>query len=57
MRWLYQTVLREASQPDDLTSYLNGDTLVTLWPDLRLPKGIRRAWEEHHPSLRALVEA
>lgn len=56
-RWLYQTVLREASQPDDLTRYLNGETLVALWPDLRLPKGIRRAWEEHHPSLRALVEA
>ena len=57
LRWLYQTVLREASQPDDLTRYLNGDTLVTLWPELRLPKGIRRAWEEHHPSRRALVEA
>jgi hypothetical protein len=57
LRWLYQTVLREASQPDDLSRYLNGDTLVTLWPDLRLPKGIRRAWEEHHPSLRSLVEA
>ena len=23
-RWLYQTVLREASRPEDLTSYLNG---------------------------------
>jgi hypothetical protein len=57
MRWLYQIVLREASLPDDLASYLNGDTLVTLWPDLRLPKGVRRAWEEHHPSLRAFVEA
>lgn len=57
LRWLYQIVLREASQPDDLTRYLNGDTLVTLWPDMRLPKGIRRAWEEHHASLRALVEA
>jgi len=57
MRWLYQIVLREASRPDDLTSYLNGDTLVTLWPDLRLPKGVQRAWDEHHPSLRAFVEA
>jgi hypothetical protein len=56
MRWVYQVVLREASTPDDLASYLNGDALVTLWPDLRLPKGIRRAWEEDHPSLRALVE-
>ncbi len=22
-------------------------------PDLRLPAGVRRAWEEHHPALRA----
>jgi DNA invertase Pin-like site-specific DNA recombinase len=57
MRWLYQIVLREASRPDDLARYLNGDSLVALWPDLRLPKGVKRAWEEHHPSLRALVEA
>lgn len=56
MRWVYQVVLREAAKPDDLASYLNGDALVTLWPDLRLPKGIRRAWEDAHPSLRALVE-
>jgi DNA invertase Pin-like site-specific DNA recombinase len=57
MRWLYQVVLREASRPDDLARYLNGDRLVALWPDLRLPKGVKRAWEEHHPSLRSLVEA
>jgi len=57
MRWLYQIVLREASRPDDLTSYLDGDTLVALWPDLRLPKGVQRAWEEQHPSLRAFAEA
>jgi DNA invertase Pin-like site-specific DNA recombinase len=56
MRWVYQVVLREASRPDDLAGYLNGDALVSLWPDLRLPHGIRRAWEEDHPSLRALVE-
>jgi DNA invertase Pin-like site-specific DNA recombinase len=57
MRWLYQIVLREASRPDDLTSYLNGDALIALWPDLRLPKGVRRAWEDQHPSLRVAVEA
>ncbi len=51
--WLYQTVLREASRPDDLTTYLDGDTLVTLWPDLYLPKGVRQAWEDQHPTLRA----
>jgi len=51
--WLYQTVLREASRLEDLTAYLDGDTLVALWPDLYLPTGIRQAWEEQHPALRA----
>jgi class 3 adenylate cyclase len=53
--WLYQTVLREASRLEDLTAYLDGDTLVALWPDLYLPKGIRQAWEEQHPALRAVA--
>jgi hypothetical protein len=52
-RWLYQTVLREASRPEDLTRYLDDGTLITLWPDLRLPAGVRQAWEDHHPVLRA----
>jgi hypothetical protein len=52
-RRLYQTVLREASRPSDLTDYLNTDTLTSLWPGLRLPAGVRRAWEELHPVLRS----
>jgi hypothetical protein len=52
-RWLYQTVLREAGRPEDLTAYLDGDTLIALWPDLYLPKGVRQAWEDAHPVLRA----
>ena len=52
-RWLYQIVLREASRPEDLTGYLDRDTLIAVWPQLRLPKGVRQAWEEHHPQLRA----
>jgi DNA invertase Pin-like site-specific DNA recombinase len=55
--WYYQTVLREASRPTDITTYLDGDTLVSLWPDLYLPKGVRRAWEEHHQVLRTEVTA
>jgi hypothetical protein len=51
-RWLYQTVLREASRPDDLTSYLDQQTLIGLWPQLHLPPGVRRACEELHPVLR-----
>jgi hypothetical protein len=57
LRWYYETVLREASRPGDLADYLDGATLVRLWPDLYLPKGVRRAWEERHPSLRAAVAA
>jgi hypothetical protein len=51
-RWLYQTVLREASSPEDLARYLDGDTLIELWPRLHLPKGVRQAWEDQHPALR-----
>jgi hypothetical protein len=57
LRWMYQTVLREATRAEDLTTYLNGDTLVALWPDLFLPKGVRRAWEDQHPALRAATAA
>jgi len=56
-RWLYEIVLREAASPEDLTSYLDGGTLVALWPDLYLPKGVRQAWEELHPALRAAPAA
>ena len=56
-RWLYEIVLREAACPEDLTSYLDRDTLIAVWPDLFLPKGVRRAWEEHHPVLRAATAA
>ena len=51
-RWLYQIVLREAGTAHDLTSYLDRDTLIELWPQLHLPKGIRQAWEDQHPVLR-----
>jgi hypothetical protein len=53
LRWYYQIVLREASRPEDLTCHLDRDTLIGLWPDLYLPRGVRQAWEEHHPVLRS----
>jgi len=55
--WMYQTVLREAGRLEDLTGYLDGDTLTALWPDLFLPKGVRQAWEDKHPVLRAVAAA
>jgi hypothetical protein len=57
LAWMYQTVLREATRPEDLTTYLDGDTLVALWPDLFLPHGVRAAWEDQHPVLRAATTA
>jgi DNA invertase Pin-like site-specific DNA recombinase len=56
-QWLYQTVLREATRLEDLATYLNGDTLIVLWPDLYVPKGVRQAWEDQHPALRAAARA
>jgi hypothetical protein len=56
-RWLYEIVLREAGRPEDLISYLDRDTLIALWPELYLPEGVRQAWEEHHPVLRATAAA
>jgi hypothetical protein len=52
LRSMYETVLVEASRPEDLATYLDGDTLIALWPDLFLPKGVRQAWEDRHPVLR-----
>jgi hypothetical protein len=46
-------VLGEADNAEDLTAYLNADLLTAVWPDLFLPRGIRRAREEQHPELRA----
>ena len=53
-RWLYEIVLREAAAPEDLTGFLDGGMLVELWGDLYLPRGVRQAWEEMHPVLRAV---
>jgi hypothetical protein len=56
-RWLYEIVLREAAGPEDLTRFLDRETLAELWPELYLPNGVRQAWEEHHPVLRASATA
>lgn len=56
-RWLYEIVLREAGSSEDLTSYLDADTLIVLWPQLYLPRGVRQAWEELHPALRTAAAA
>jgi hypothetical protein len=55
--WMYQTVLREATSPEELAAFLDGDTLVARWPELFLPRGVRAAWEDRHPALRAATVA
>jgi hypothetical protein len=57
LRTMYEVVLQEAIRADELASYLNAATLAAVWPQLHLPKGVRRGWEERHPGLRARVTA
>lgn len=51
---MYETVLREATTtPDDLTRWLDGATLLRLWPSLVLPPQVRHLWETRFPELAA----
>jgi hypothetical protein len=49
--WMYENVLREAVRIDELRQYLHGPTLVKVWADLNLPRGVRAAWEARHHIL------
>lgn len=55
-RSMYETVLGEAASARDLADWLDRDTLIRLWPDLFLPRPVRRAWEERHPVLGTAAE-
>jgi hypothetical protein len=57
LRTVYEVVLQESIRPDELTTWLSGDKLAEVWPQLWLPKGVRRAWEDYHPQLRAVAAA
>jgi hypothetical protein len=56
-RAMYEHVLNNVVEASDLTDYLHAGTLVAIWPDLWLPKGLRSAWEEYHPRLRTAAAA
>ena len=56
-RQLYEAVVREARHPDDLARYLDGATLVAMWPVMHLPRRVKQAWEDQHPVLRAISAA
>jgi hypothetical protein len=45
LRTAYEGVLQESIHADELATW--------LW----LPKGVRRAWEDSHPQLRAVAAA
>lgn len=52
----YRVVISEA-QPSEMAGYLDGATLVKIWPSLGLPKNVRPAWEARFPELQSVVKA
>jgi hypothetical protein len=49
---MYERVIREATQVDDLRSYINQEVLRQVWGRLFLPARVRRSWEDRFPELR-----
>jgi hypothetical protein len=49
---MYERVIREATQADDLHAYLNDAVLRRVWRHLFLPPNVRRTWELRFPDLR-----
>lgn len=50
---LHERVIAEAPATDDLSRLLNPDRLRTAWPELFLPRRVRRLWEARFPELAA----
>jgi hypothetical protein len=57
VRLMYEAVLTEAVRVDELCEWLDTATLMRVWGELYLRRGVRRAWEERHPVLRGLRAA
>jgi hypothetical protein len=57
LAWMYKTVLCEATTVDEPRIWLHGPTLIRLWPELFVPRGVRRLWENRHPALRTRAAA
>ncbi|MBU2665577.1 hypothetical protein KOI35_18875 [Actinoplanes bogorensis] len=55
LTWMYENVLREAIRVEELREHLHGPTLIRVWGELNLPRGVRLAWEARHPRLRLPV--
>jgi hypothetical protein len=54
---MYLAVLDAARSVDDLATYLNGDLLAELWPELRLARAKRGPWEDRFGELRPAATA
>lgn len=48
---MYEVVLREAANLDDLHRYVNGAMLQQAWPRMFLPRRVRDLWEGRFPEL------
>ena len=49
----YVLVLLSAGRVEDLQDWLDRDELMSLWPQLYLPRAVRAAWQDRHPVLAA----
>lgn len=57
LKFMYEVVLCEAASVEELRAWLDGDTLVRVWPSIFVPRGVRLAWEQRHPQLRTSTVA
>lgn len=53
-RAVARIVLIEAGSVDEITTWVDSDTLFAAWPDLVLPRRVREPWERRHPELARL---
>ena len=51
LQLMYQTVLNQATTVEDLSRWLDGQTLRRLWPSLWLPARLRAIWQARFPEL------
>ena len=54
---MYQTVLNQAATADDLSRWLNPETLRRVWPLLWLPARLRALWQARFSELAAPPQA
>jgi hypothetical protein len=50
-RVVYEFVLQEASTTEEVSTYVNGEILASVWARLWLPRRVRELREERFPDL------